>query len=372
MTPEASPIPGVVQVVDTLDAGGMEAVAVNIANALSVPRYRSFICATRRGGTLIARIRPHVGLLVLRRKLPLAPGPILRFRHWIRHQNIRVVHAHGTSLFFSALALTGLPQTRLIWHDHYGRYAFDDRPTALYRIAARSADIVVAVNQQLAAWAVHSLRLPPHLVHFIPNFVVPEGPVLESALPGHSGKRIVCVANFRPEKDHLCLLQAFASVVLRHPTAHLLLIGLQPDEAYFQAITRYVRELNLEGRVAIMGPRTDVSAILSNSDVGVLSSQSEGLPLALLEYGAAGLPAVATDVGQCSDILGNGLAGVVVPPAKPRELAAALSDLLDNPARRRALGACLKARVEEKFGQGTIMPKIEALYKGVIQGPGEA
>jgi glycosyltransferase involved in cell wall biosynthesis len=189
------------------------------------------------------------------------------------------------------------------------------------------------------------------------------------ALPGTPGKRVVCVANFRPQKDHLTLIRAFAIVVRRVPDVHLLLVGPTIDTQHLRAIRDEVASLGLAQNVTFLGQRTDVSAILRGCDIGVLSSTSEGLPLSLLEYGVAGLAAVATRVGQCSDVLDQGRAGSLVPPSSPVEAADAIVDLLSSPEKRLAFGAGLRERISNSYSAKSTMRQICAAYDVVLGNP---
>ena len=195
---------------------------------------------------------------------------------------------------------------RLVWHDHFGR-DLAGRRAWQYRPIVKRVKAIVAVSRPLAQWSKERLRIPPERVSYIPNFVTvatADGPV--PTLPGMPGARLVCVANWREQKDHLTLLHAFEFVLQRMPTAHLLLVGAENDGPYGDQIRREIARQALNGSVSVLGSRRDVPAILAECDVGVLSSVSEGLPLALLEYGLAGLPGVATAVGQCPEVLDYG------------------------------------------------------------------
>src|SRR5262249_42107686 len=196
-----------------------------------------------------------------------------------------------------------------------------------------------SVNQQLADWAINRLKHPSDRVWYIPNFV-PEsaGAGAEMDLPGVPGKRIVCVAHLRPEKDHLTLVRALARVIAREPDAHLLLAGAISNQSHFAAIQDEIARLVLDRHVTILREQRNIAPILRGCDIGVLSSASEGLPLALIEYGKAGLPAVATQVGQCAEALDEGKVGVIVPPRNPEKLATALLSLLASAEKRGLLG----------------------------------
>lgn len=363
---------GVMHVVDSLDSGGTETMAVNFVNQMPRDRYRPYICSTRRparGAALAALLSDSVRHLGLDRTSRLDLQAIFRLRQFISKEDIRILHVHSTSLFIGQLTALFSPKVRVIWHDHYGRCQLNDRSARLYRMATRGVAGVIAVNRQLAEWACHDLHLPGERVWYIPNFVSSRAawanPLQE--LPGSPGSRIVCVANLRPQKDHGTLLRAMASVRKKHAGAHLLLVGAFIDAEYAAGLRRLVSELGIESSVSFLGERDDVAAILRMSDIGVLSSISEGLPLSLLEYGGAGLPAVATSVGQCPDVLNHGMAGTLVEPSSPDEFANAINQLLDAPERRVEQGRKLQDFVRRTFDPAVIMNQICDIYDRVLQ-----
>ncbi|HEX5720677.1 MAG TPA: glycosyltransferase [Thermoanaerobaculia bacterium] len=343
--------PGVLHLVDTLDPGGTERVAVNLVNHLSRQRFRPFLGNTRREGALAAEVLPDVGRLSLNRSRTLDLGALRRLVAFVRENEISIVHAHSSSLFLAVL----LPGARIVWHDHFGRLAAEDRPAWLWGLPARRAAAVVAVSEDLARWSRDRLRVE---AVYLPNFVpeVPAGPVPD--LPGAPGRRVVCVANLRAQKDHLTLLRAIAQI----PEAHLLLAGADVEPAYAARVREEASALG--GRVTFLGSLSDIPDLLRGCDVGVLSSASEGFPLSLLEYGRAGIAAVATRVGQCPEVLDG--AGILVPPGDPGALADALRALLGDPARRKELGEQLCRRVRERYSASAVMGRLEAVYHRVL------
>lgn len=214
---EREPLPsdriGVLQVVDTLMAGGMERVAVNLANHLPRDRFESHLCTTREEGPLASMIFPSVARLRLNRRSRLDFGAARRLVVYIRANRIDILHAHGTSLFLAIAAASMRPWPAVVWHVHFGKFASENRALLHYRLAVRQAAAVIAVNETLAVWCRKRLRLAADKVSYIPNFATEEassGP--PPSLPGRRGSRIVCVANLRPEKDHLTLLRAMRIV----------------------------------------------------------------------------------------------------------------------------------------------------------------
>ncbi len=362
-------IPGVLHLVDTLDPGGAERVAVTLANhlsrELSRERFRPFLGTTRREGALAAEILPDVGRIALNRRRTLDLRALVRLAAFIRENDIRIVHAHASALIFAEMVSALVPGLRVVWHDHFGRYLEEARPEWLWGPLARRAaatGAVLAVNEDLARWSRERLGVP---AVYLPNFVSdsqPPAPIPD--LPGESGRRVICVANLRAQKDHPNLLCAFALVLNAMPDARLLLAGSDVEPGYAAAVREQAGPLG--DRVHFLGSRSDVPALLQACDVGVLASASEGFPLSLLEYGRAGLAAVATRVGQCAEVLEDGRSGRLVPPGDPEALAAAILELLRDPALRTDLGGRLRRRVRERYSPAAVMARLEAVYHRVL------
>jgi glycosyltransferase involved in cell wall biosynthesis len=353
-------------VTDTLAAGGAERMAVNLANLLPRDRYRVYFCNTRRDGPLSASLAPDVGRLALARRHRFDALAVRRLVRFVRAEDIRLLHVHGASLFIGALASALPPRPVLVWHAHSGRYALGPA-RRLHRLAAQRVAGIFAVTEALAEWAARSLRVPAGRVWYLPNFSLEDGRCrVPPSLPGDAGARIVCLANLRPEKDQLTLVRAIGQLAADGSPAHLLLVGSCADAAYGQVVRDEVARLGLGARVTFLGHRDDVPAVLGGCDIGVLSSVSEGFPLALLEYGAASLPVVATRVGQCAEILDRGRAGVLVPPGSAAELAAAIASMLAGPALRREYGAELRERVRRSYDADTVLPRVCDAYDRVL------
>lgn len=361
---------GVLHLVDSLEIGGAERMAVNLANGLSRAHFQPHLCATRLGGPLQKELAPDVQYLYLNRRALLDLPALRRLKNYIRQNHIRLLHAHGTTLFIAGLIRHLCPECKLIWHIHAGALIHQRRTLMMYRFLTRNADAILAVTRSLTAWAKTDLLFPAHRVWYAPNFILASKHKRSEAveLPGAAGFRLVCVANIRPPKDQMTLLRAFKYVVEAEPRAHLFLVGAEGDGTYARKIWTERDALDLKEQVWWLGKRDHVLSILSACDVGVLSSISEGFPLALLEYGAASLAAVATQVGECPEILDYGNAGMLTPPRDPGALADALIVLLTDPERRAALGCSLQKRIERYYTAETILKNVATIYTHVLAG----
>jgi glycosyltransferase involved in cell wall biosynthesis len=357
---------GVLHLVDSLASGGAENIAVMLANNLPQDRYRAFLCASRQAGALQNKIQPHVLFYNLRRKGRFDVLAIMRLAAFTRREHIGIIHAHTTSLFLGAILTLINPGLKLIWHDHSGQNDTASRPALLYRPFAQQAQAVFSVTKVSAGWSMRALGIPKERVSFMPNFVelLQVSGVLD--LHGESGKRVVCVANVRAQKDHLTLLRALAQIVMVEPQAHLILVGADSDLHLAEQVRQESQRLGLASNLTWLGPREDVSLVLSNCDIGVLSSVSEGFPVVLLEYGRAGLAVVVTQVGECAEILEEGEAGILVPPSNPDALASALLRLLKSPALRTQFGKRLNERVKQNYSAETIVSQVCQVYEQIL------
>jgi glycosyltransferase involved in cell wall biosynthesis len=358
---------GVIHIVDSLEPGGYERVAVTLANALPRERYRAFVCATRRGGPLETAVEKHVDVLVLGRKGTFDRHALGRLTEYVRAYDVRILHPHGPSLFLARAAALLARRTAVLWHAHAGRYAAEDRRDWRYRGAVAGIAGVVGANEPLVEWMRRRLGVPAERSWYLPN-PVEEARDTDAAadLPGVRGKQIVCVGNLRPEKDHPMLLRAMAEVVRGVPEAHLLLAGAAADAAYEGELRAVCAQLRLERNVSFLGRRTDTGSVLRACDIGVLSSRFEGLPMALLEYAMAGLPVVSTAAGQCGEVLDGGRAGILVQPGDWAGLARGLAALLASVELRASLGAKFRERVKARHGAAAIAERLCSIYETAV------
>jgi glycosyltransferase involved in cell wall biosynthesis len=153
------------------------------------------------------------------------------------------------------------------------------------------------------------------------------------------------------------LLEAVAR--LPEPGASLLLVGEGPSRPELEARTT---ELGLGDRVRFLGEANEVAGLLNAGDVFALSSLSEGVPMALLEAMACGLPAVATRVGGCPEVVAEGQTGLLVPPGQPGPLAAALGRILVRREEAREWGRAGRQRVESRFSLEAMVRAYARIY----------
>jgi len=174
---------------------------------------------------------------------------------------------------------------------------------------------------------------------------------------------LLTVGRLEVAKDHATLLRALPSIIDRHPEVLLLIVGqgeLETD------LRRQVGDARLDRYVRFLGIRDDVPALMNAADLFVLPSAWEGLPLVLLEAGAARLPVVATDVGGNAEAVLHGNSGLLVPPHEPAALAEAITRVLSmSDEEREAWGDAGHALVQLRYSLDEVINEWEDLYASV-------
>ena len=175
-------------------------------------------------------------------------------------------------------------------------------------------------------------------------------------------------ARFTAQKDHATLIDAAAAVLARRADMRFLLAGDGPliDECRTRAEARGVADA-----ILFLGHRDDVADLLAAADLFVLPSRFEGLPLAVLEAMAAGLPVVSTRVGGTDEVVLEGLTGRLVQPGDNHELAGAIVDIVSDPEKAAAMGAAGRRRFDAHFAAARMATETKELY-GLGIAPGAA
>jgi glycosyltransferase involved in cell wall biosynthesis len=274
----------VLQIIDSLNVGGAEVLAVNIANGLSKYTVESHICVTRKEGPLKKKISSRVGYLFLNRTTTIDFKAILKLNTYINKNKIQIVHAHSTSSFIAFCIKLLQPKIKIIWHNHTGAYIYlSGNKLRVLKICANFINVIINVNKDLDNWSKNILKHKNS--RYVPNFSNFNDLSLSTKLKGTKDKRITCLANFREVKDHLNLLKAFKIVLETNAEWTLHLVGKNYEDAYSTSILSFIDRHQLGENIFLYGMCSDIKNILKQTEIGVLSSKSEGLPISLLEYG---------------------------------------------------------------------------------------
>jgi len=352
----------VLQLIDSLRPGGAEKMAVTYANALVGQVEGSYLCCTRMEGMLKESLLPEVEYLFLNKKSSLDLKAILKLRSFIKSRQITIVHAHSTSYFLAGcLKFTGL-KFKLVWHIHNGASEYlRYREYKILSFFSRYFEGVISVNTSLKKWAISQLNC--NNVVEIKNFIPEDFFSKKSGfkLKGNTEDFIIiCLANLRPEKDHFNLIKAFESLDHQFPLS-LHLIGANFEDQYSGSVLNAVKNSPVSNHIFYYGAQAEISGLLGQANLGILSSRSEGLPVALLEYGMAGLPVIVTEVGQCREVVGD--FGFLVPPNDPEALAEAITSYFKNPEKRKKDAFEFQQNILKNYSEKSVLSSLIEFYK---------
>lgn len=341
----------IVQIIDSLETGGAERMAVNYANALVKRASFSGLVATRAEGKLKSQINAEVYYAFLGKRYALDPRAVVRLYSYCKKHRVEYLHAHSTSYFLAILIKILMPKLQIIWHDHNGNSEFlEVREAVPLNMCSFFFKGIIVVNHQLKQWALRELHCPK--VFYIPNFTtLPEHEEQVTLLKGTTGKQILHLANLREQKNHDFTLAVAEIIRKSHPGWTFHLVGKDFEDEYSRDIRHKINTLNLQDVVYVYGSRTDTSAIIRQAAVAILTSKSEGLPVALLEYGLQAKPVVMTQVGEIPVIVKDGSNGYLAEKTDVNEFAEKLQRLLDNPDLRNIFGIELAKTIRDHHSE---------------------
>jgi glycosyltransferase involved in cell wall biosynthesis len=358
----------VVLAIESSGPGGAERMIVSLAQALRRAGDEPVV-ATLKPGWMTARAEAAgIPVWIEPQRPGLDPGWVIRFARRLSRERIDVLHSHefGMNSYGGAAAL--LSRTPAISTIHGRHWVVDRlRRRVAYRVLRALGIPVVAVSRDLAGFLEQRLGLSPGRLEVVHNGI-PIEPALgteeraarRAALRSELGvppklPLLIAVGNLYPVKDHATLLRALSLL----PDAWLAIAGRGGEE---ENLRRLARELGIAERVHLLGLRDDIPRLLAAGDVFVQPSRSEGLPLAVLEAMAQGIPVVATDVGGVGEAVSDAETGYLVRPGDPAGLATAVGRILDSPDRGAALAAAASARVREEFSVEHMLARYRELY----------
>jgi glycosyltransferase involved in cell wall biosynthesis len=231
---------------------------------------------------------------------------------------------------------------------------------------------LVAVSEDIKSYLVGTVGVSPERVTVITNGIAVEDyqrdnidvAQVRDSLGCSDDEFLICaVGNLYPVKGHCYLIRAIARLLPQHPNLRLVIAGRGGEQA---ALEQLISELHLQDHVSLLGFRNDVKEILLASDLFVMPSLSEGLPLSLLEAMAAKRPVVVTDVGGMPQVIRNGVMGLVVPPADDESLALAIDSILVDGKKDDYVAAAFIELVE-RYSIGTMLLEYRALYSNRVR-----
>lgn len=330
---------------------------------------RSVVEAYDRDGFLeqerVERVASYVDGGFVQKQWVLVKG-LARFVRLLATRNIGLVHCHSAmrgsfwrkGLFASIARLFRVP---VILHLHGSEFKpfYQSQPGFLkgrIRHNLERADKVLVLSE---SWRQFVGGIAPKAsIEVVPNYV-PLPPLPD--LSARSGNQVLFLGLVGDRKGVFDLIPAFAEVRKRHPDARLVIGGNgEVDRA-----AAMIAELGLQDAITLAGwiDGAAKADLLAKSDIYVLPSHNEGLPMSVLEAMAMHQPVITTRVGGIPELVTDGADGLLIHPGDRAALADALSTLIGDAARRMELGRAARARIEERYSDRVILPQLHAIYR---------
>ena len=357
----------IVQVVRSLELGGLERVALDLAIAqketgncvkiYSVYKHQPALAhEAERAGVRVVQFNKLTGFSV--RTLRNMARQLRRDRVSIVHTHNELVHTYGTI----AGRLAGVPCIVNTIHGTKG--GKDSRLDRNYRALLPWTDAVVTVSDETAAQFVAERARYRGRFHVIHNGVSVDRFVTLSARPGSQWPRIRLgtVGRLADVKDQATLIRAFHIVQKVNPKAELHILGDGPLRINLESLSK---QLELDRSITFHGASPNVAKFLSELDVFVLSSVSEGLPISVLEAMSAGLPIVSTRVGGICEVAPEHAVAAYCAPGDPEALARAMQSVLE-PERMKVMGQTGQAIARRSFTIQAMSDNYDALYRKLL------
>jgi glycosyltransferase involved in cell wall biosynthesis len=297
-----------------------------------------------------------------------------RLRRRLVDEPVDILHAHSPyPAGIARLVVRTLPRRirpRLVYTVHNTFHSFSTPTRILNGITypLDDADLAVSVEVHDTIWS-HLQGRTEIVVHGVlldrVRAALAERDATRAELGLAPGEPVVgTIANFRAQKDYPNLLATARLLLDRGWPGRIVAVGQGPLEAEMRA--RH-EQLGLGDRVLLLGQRDDAVRVLAACDVFTMASDNEGLPVALMEALALGLPVAATRVGGIPEAVTDGVEGLLVPPKNPEALADAIATITTDPSLRAAMADAAR-RAGERFDIRIAAHRIEQLYRDLVRG----
>jgi len=355
----------IVEIVESLDVGGLERMALQLAIAHWKAGHSSAIYTVFGPGALEGEARSAGVRVVSFHKRPgFSVGAVLRLARQLRADRAQIVHTHNSSIHHYGAVAGKLAGAVVVNTRHGLALHSSGRQEVYFKAVLPLTSAVVFVCQYGRRYFAQKGTAPEAKSEVILNGIPLEPFQQLRAAPGSMRPKIRfgTIGRLVKAKAHGDLLEAFALVARELPEAELDIWGYGPLQAELED---RIAALELGSRVHYRGPASNPAEALRTLDIFVLSSISEGLPLVILEAMAAGLPIVSTRAGGVAEVAPEGTAAWFAEPGNPASLAeamrqAAVSDL--------AAAGCVAYEIASRdYGVETMQRHYESLFLRLLQ-----
>ncbi|MFA5076244.1 MAG: glycosyltransferase [Patescibacteria group bacterium] len=353
----------IIQIVATLGIGGAEKMVVDLATHLPRDKYQVKVVAVVRGGILAEKLlQQGIEVKIIGKSTKLGLGTLWRLYQYLKAEQPDIIHTHlfGADTYGRLAAWLARRDGKpiIISTEHSLNYQEGKIKKWLKYRLAKVTQRIVAVSQAAKGYSVQVEKIEPNKISVIHNGV--KMAKLEKQRQ-HNRLIIGSISRLERDKGYTYLIKALDRI--RELNWECWLVGDGADRGRLEDLAR---RSDLDHRIKFFGWQLDIKRYLEQMDIFVLPSLEEGLSIALIEAGLAGLPVVATRVGGIPEVVLPNQTGILVPAKDEKNLAQALRQLILDPELRKSLGLQGQALTKEKFGLETMISEYQKLYESFI------
>jgi glycosyltransferase involved in cell wall biosynthesis len=356
----------IAQLVESLDVGGLERMAVDLALAQRAAGHWVTVYCFFGADPLRAELDAAGIPVVELHKEPHSPKLVWRLAHQLKRDGIEVLHGHNPGVHHAAALAKAAAGVPVCLNTRHSATTSQGNPyqERYFRLAGPLTDHVVFVCEYVRRELEPRLRYPTGKCSVILNGIATEKFLARPSTPGGTPPRLRfgTLGRIVPAKGHEVLIDAFAKIAGRLPHAELEIYGSGPLRDEMQA---RITATGMDGRIRLAGRTTDSASVLQSFDIFVLSSVQEGLPLVILEAMAAGLPIVSTRIGGVSEVAPEGRVARYCRPGDADSLAAALLDAALDPGLAET-GRAGRALAAAHYDISRMSDRYFALYRRLL------
>jgi glycosyltransferase involved in cell wall biosynthesis len=363
----------VLHIISSSGMYGAEAVILNLSRTLNEGPHHSVLGVFANSSNLNlqlheAAVAEGIESHVIPCKGQIDRTAIVSIRELVIRTGADVVHAHGFKAdvyVFLALRSLEIPYISTC-HTWYDNDLFASFYGVIDRFALQKYDKVVAVSEEVRQRLLNA-GVREDNIKLVKNGI--DVRPFDTAIPSIRGKLgpenaplVGLIGRLAWEKGIDIFLHAAARILADFPNTTFVVVGEGPDRSKLEEL---IDELKIRKNLLMLGYRDDMPSIYASLDVMVSSSRQEGLPMAILEGMASRLPLVAAAVGEVPTVVLDGCTGILVPAGDPSLLAAGITELLLDSAKRTRLGMAARQFIEDEFSAERMTSDYLSLYETI-------
>ena len=360
--------------VHTYGFGGLENMVTNLVNHIDPDRFKSTIITFAPLKPLNNRVDfNHVQVISLNKNDGNNLMLIYKIYRMLKKVGVDIVQTHNWGTAIEGILGAKLARIPGIVHAERGTIEDRKRNIVLQRFLWGFADQVLSVSEAHRKKLTNIIGFPHEQVKVIVNGVDTErffpNPEIKEVIRKNLGLKkgsfcIGTVGSLRTVKNQSLLVNACRVILSHFDQVEVLIVGAGPLESQLK---QKVKTLGLSEKFLFAGAQPNIPGILNALDIFVLPSRSEGMPNAVLEAMACGIPTIATSVGGVPEVIEDGKNGLLIASEDEPHLIQALKELIQNHEKRQMIGIEGRRRIVSNFNLKKMIVEYQVLYESLLQ-----